>query len=65
VAQAIRVRTIADEERAEITRLAHAHTASVRLAERARIVDVAGQGESVVAIASALWGCVQRRRASG
>jgi transposase len=50
VAARLRMRELTDEERETITRLTHARTASVRLVERARIIECASQGERVAAI---------------
>lgn len=48
----LQVRELTDGERKEIERLIHARTASVRQAERARIVWLSSQGRRVRAIAS-------------
>ena len=50
------VRPLTEDETAAIKRLAHSRTAAARLVERARIVWLSAQGQSVAAIAAAL-GC--------
>jgi transposase len=58
------VRALTDDEAAAVRRLAHSRTAAARLVERARIVWLSAQGESVAAIAAALGcsaGTVRRR----
>ena len=58
------VRPLSGDETAAIKRLAHSRTAAARLVERARIVWMSTQGESVAAIAAALGcsaGTVRRR----
>lgn len=58
------VRALTEDETAAATRLAHSRTAAARLVERARIVWLSAQGESVAAIAAALGcsaGTVRRR----
>jgi len=49
---ALRVRNLTDEEQQTITRLAHARVAPARQVERARIIELAGQGWRVPAIAA-------------
>jgi len=51
---AIRVRTLTDEERTVVERLAHSRTAPTRQVERARIIQQAHQGGAVAAIAEHL-----------
>lgn len=51
---AIRVRTLTDDERTAIERLAHSRTAPARQVERAQIIQQAHQGGTVAAIAEHL-----------
>jgi len=51
---AIRVRTLTDEERTEIERLAHSRTAPARQVERAQIIWQASQDRAVAPIADHL-----------
>jgi len=50
----LHLRMVTDEERAKITRLTRAQTAPVRLAARARIIELAANGLAVPAIAARL-----------
>ena len=50
----LRLRRLTPEEEREVGRLARSRTAPVRLVERARIVDLARQGQRVPAIAAAV-----------
>jgi transposase len=54
VAARLQVRELTEEERATITRLAHARTEPARLVERARIIAWASQGQRTAAISRAL-----------
>ena len=51
---AIRVRTLTDDERASVERLAHSRTAAARQVERAQIIWQAHQGHTVTAVADHL-----------
>lgn len=51
---AIRVRTLTDDERASVERLAHSRTTAARQVERAQIIWQAHQGRTVAAIAEHL-----------
>jgi transposase len=51
---ALQVRELKEEERAQIKRLSQSRTASARSVERARIVQLASEGERVPAIAARL-----------
>jgi transposase len=55
----LRVREVTEEERTTIERLAHARTASVRVVERARIIERASAGKRVAEIATDV-GCDRR-----
>ena len=51
---AIRVRTLTDDERASVERLAHSRTTAARQVERAQIIWQAHQGHAVTAVADHL-----------
>jgi transposase len=59
---ALRLRALTSEETAEIERLARSRTAPARLAERARIIRLAGAGKSAPAIARELGASVETAR---
>ena len=50
----IKVRALNEEEARVIAKLAHAHTASARLVQRAKIIDWSSQGQTVPQIAARL-----------
>jgi transposase len=52
--QAVRIRTVTEEEGREIERLAQSRTAAARLVERGRVLHLAVHGQRVRAIAQAL-----------
>jgi len=54
VAKLLRLRQLSQEEDQEIDRLVRSRTASVRQVERARIIDLARQGQRMPAIAAAV-----------
>jgi transposase len=54
VPKLLRLRRLSPEEEQEIARLVRSRTAPVRLVERARIIDLARQGQRMPAIAAAV-----------